>query len=160
MDDSKVTVGRKRLVGPYDYGGWEVRTVAGLVLKIVADGVGLESDPRNFDSVVRIGEKWEEITLASIYADDVARLSSRVKMPYERPPSDATPLIVSDPIPSWRIELRDGVVLEIAADSYRPFGRWSEFSFRVADQGREWDEPVLFVRSKDLTSARVMSRPH
>jgi hypothetical protein len=81
MDDAKVTAGGKRLVGPYDYGGWEVRTVGGLVLRIAADGVGLESDPRNF-------------------------------------------------------------------------------SFRVADQGREWDEPVLFVRSKDLTSARVLSAPH
>jgi hypothetical protein len=148
---------QKRLVAPYEFSGWEVHTVGGIVLKIVADGVGLESDPREFSSVVDVPGGREEITLARMADAGIARLFTAEVMPYERPTSAANPRILSDPIPAWNVVLRDSVEFEVSADGFQPFEGWIEFFFRVQGEDCEWTEPVLFVQYADLQSTTLVS---
>lgn len=148
------------LVDTFEFGGWELHTFAGLRFVIVADGLGQDQDPYVFDSLIDTSGGREEMRIASIASGDVSNVFSTSKGPYERPNEWISPAILSDPIPTWRVQLRDGVEVTVAADGFRRINKWSEFFFLVEHNGRRWREPVLFLRTKDLTAATIVAVDH
>lgn len=153
-----MAMAERRLMFPFEWGGWELRTAGGATFFIVADGVEFKEDPYVFRTLVQLATSRELMPVARIPAHLAPRVFSSQKVPYELPPKASQPLIVSNPIPTWCVTLTDGTALEVAADKFRSFGRWAEFSFRVEDDGRQWHEPVMFVRSKWFASAELVER--
>jgi hypothetical protein len=145
------------LLTQYGGGGWRVRLSGGDDVVVVADGVGLDSDPLVFSGVVRRRGRTEEMPVVVMRASDVGRVfwTARVPMAPQRLPRPAA--IVSDPIPMWNLNLRGGAQIQLRADEMRRLKAWYMFSFRVDNAGTKWDEPVVFVRASRLVELNRLS---
>jgi hypothetical protein len=136
-----------------DGGIWQVDLKNGVQMLVDTDYVGLDDDPVDFGSPLRIGsqsfgEPFAWMPSSAVINRGIRRKEGAISRIANRP---REAFLSHSPLPVWELALSEEVIVHVKADAVVYSDRFVEFAVNLHDASETWMEAILRVERAAVT---------